>query len=71
MTKKCYVKFAGSEVIQIDPKVTFILFNELIEKNIKFEFINAYPINQITYSFYIYSSAAAEKVKAILKEVEK
>ena len=69
MTKKCYVKFYGSDAIEIDPKITFVLFNTLIEKDIKFEFVNAYPITQITYKFYIYTSDA-EKVKAILKEVE-
>ena len=70
MTKKCYVKFAGGH-IKIDPKITFVLFNDLIEKNITFEFINfCTSTKQITYSFYIYNCDAAQ-AKKILKEAKK
>lgn len=67
MNKKSFV-FFDNDVIEINPEITFVLFNELIEKNIRFCFMTSHI--EARYKFNIYSDDI-EQVKEILNKIRK
>lgn len=70
-SRKCCIVYRNDMSVHIPYDIVFLLFNRLIEKDIKFEFVNARTTAKGTRYWLYIDEPDIDNVKKIVRELKK